>query len=162
MYDAQQTRRAAKMLKDLGTPCLIHQPNYSLLDRWIEPDLLSALEEEGMGCIVFSPLAQGLLTDKYVKGIPEDSRAARDYTFLYREDVTEDVVTKVKKLNVIARERDQTLAQMAVSWVLRQPAVTSALIGASRVSHIEDAVNALKKLSFTRGELERIDEVLSK
>jgi len=161
MYDAQQTRRAAKILKDLGTPCLIHQPNYSLLDRWIEPDLLSSLEEEGIGCIVFSPLAQGLLSDRYLDGIPADSRAAKENTFLYREDITKDVVSKVKKLNEIARERDQKLAQMAVSWVLRQPAVTSALIGASRLSHIDDAVNALKKLSFTRKELERIDGILS-
>jgi L-glyceraldehyde 3-phosphate reductase len=160
MYNPQQTHRAAKLLRDLGTPCLIHQPNYSLFDRWVEDGLLDILEEEGIGCIVFSPLDQGMLTDRYLKGIPDDSRAARPQGFLTREDVTEEKVAKVRKLNEIAKARGQSMAQMALAWVLRDKAVTSALVGASRVAQIEDCVAALTNLGFTNEELKAIDGIL--
>lgn len=159
-YNPEQTRQAAKILRKLGTPCLIHQPNYSLFDRWIEKELLGVLEREGIGCIVFSPLAQGLLTDKYLQGIPADSRAAKPHGFLRREDITDKKLAKIRQLNEMAQARGQTLAQMAIAWVLRQPAVTSALIGASRVKHIEDTVQALQQLDFSKEELARIDEIL--
>lgn len=160
-YSPEQTREAAQILRELGTPCLIHQPSYSMFNRWIEDGLLDVLEEEGIGCIVFSPLAQGLLTDKYLKGIPEDSRAAKPQSFLQPEHVTEDKLSRVRKLNEIAQARGQTLAQMAVAWVLRHEAVTSALVGASRVSQVEDNVAALDKLAFTEDELNRIEVILS-
>ncbi len=160
MYPPDLTRRAAEILRSLGTPCLIHQPNYSLLDRWIEEGLLDVLEEEGIGCIVFSPLAQGLLTNRYLDGIPEGSRAARDDSYLSRSQVTDGVVETVRRLNDVAAARGQTMAQMAVAWVLRQPGVTSALIGASRPAQIEDAVAALDRLEFSADELETIDAVL--
>jgi len=160
MYPPDLTRRAAEILRSLGTPCLIHQPNYSLLDRWIEDGLLDVLEEEGIGCIVFSPLAQGLLTNRYLDGIPEGSRAARDDSYLSRSQVTDGVVATVRRLNDVAAARGQTMAQMAVALVLRQPGVTSALIGASRPAQIEDAVSALDHLEFDPNELETIDAVL--
>ena len=160
MYNPQQTHRAAKLLRDLGTSCLIHQPNYSLFDRWVEDGLLDVLEEEGIGCIVFSPLDQGMLTDRYLQGIPDDSRAARPQGFLTREDVTEEKVAKVRKLNELAKARGQSMAQMALAWVLRDKAVTSALVGASRVSQVEDSVAALEKLEFTKDELKAIDGIL--
>ena len=159
-YNPQQTRRAAKLLRDLGTSCLINQPNYSLFDRWVEDGLLDVLEEEGIGCIAFSPLEQGLLTNRYLQGIPDDSRAAGPYGFLTREDVTEGKVAKVRKLNELAKARGQSMAQMALAWVLRDKAVTSALVGASRVSQVEDSVAALKKLEFTKDELKAIDGIL--
>ena len=159
-YNPQQTRKAAKLLRELGTPCLIHQPNYSLFDRWIEPELLDVLQHEGIGCIVFSPLAQGLLTSRYLEGISPDSRAAKKHSYLSRDEITEDKLSTVKKLNQVAGERHQTLAQMAVAWVLRKPGVTSALIGASRVEQIEDIVGALGNLEFSAQELKRIDELL--
>jgi L-glyceraldehyde 3-phosphate reductase len=159
-YKAAQTRQAAEILRDLGTPLLIHQPSYSMLNRWVEDDgLLKVLGEEGAGCIVFSPLHQGLLTDKYLKGIPTDSRAARQ-VFLKPEHVTDDVLAKVRKLSEIAQSRSQTLAQMAIAWVLRHKEMTSALIGASRVTQIEDAVGALKNTSFTKEELQKIEQIL--
>ncbi len=157
-YNAQQTRRAAGILRDLGTPCLIHQPSYSIFNRWIEEELLDTLEDEGMGSIVFCPLAQGLLTDRYLDGIPEDSRAAKAHGFLKRDRVNDEVLQKVRTLNGIAADRGQSLAQMAVAWVLRQPSVTSALVGASRVSQIEDNVGALENLEFSDEELAAIDE----
>jgi L-glyceraldehyde 3-phosphate reductase len=160
MYNPQQTHRAAKLLRDLGTSCLIHQPNYSLFDRWVEDGLLDVLEEEGIGCIVFSPLDQGMLTDRYLQGIPDDSRAARPQGFLTREDVTEEKVAKVRKLNELAKARGQSMAQMALAWVLRDKAVTSALVGASRVSQVEDSVAALEKLEFTKDESKAIDGIL--
>jgi L-glyceraldehyde 3-phosphate reductase len=129
-YPPEQTCEAVRILKELGTPCLIHQPKYSMLFRWVEEGLLDVLEEEGIGCIVFSPLAQGLLTDKYLSGIPEDSRAAKQHGFLKKEQLTEETLGKVRQLHQLAQSRGQTLAQMAIAWVLRQPAVTSALIGA--------------------------------
>lgn len=160
-YTAEQTRQAAQILKSLGTPCLIHQPSYSMFNRWIEDGLLAVLGEEGIGCIVFSPLAQGLLTDKYLNRIPEDSRAAKPWGFLQREQVTDDKISKVRRLNEFAQARGQTLAQMAIAWTLRHPEVTSALIGASRVSHIDDAVGALENKSFTNDELQTIELILA-
>ena len=159
-YKPEQTRQAARILRELGTPCLIHQPSYSMFNRWIEDGLLTVLEEEGIGCIVFSPLAQGLLSDRYLRGIPKDSRAAKPYSFLKPEQVTEEKLLKVRKLNEIARARGQTLAQMAIGWVLRHAGVTSALVGASRISQIEDSVAALKNLGFTEEELQNIDGIL--
>src|ERR1700690_1510860 len=159
-YDPAGTARAAKILRELGTPCLIHQPRYSLLDRWVEPQLLATLEQEGIGCTVFSPLAKGVLTDRYFKGTPADSRAGHDPRFLRPEDITAELLSKTKKLNEQAQSRGQTLAQMALAWVLRHGAVTSALIGASRVSQVDDCVGATRNLSFTGEELARIETIL--
>lgn len=160
-YDPEETRKAAKILNDLGTPCLIHQPSYSMLNRWIENGLTKVLQNEGIGCIVFSPLAQGMLTSKYLNKIPEDSRAANKHGFLTKDQITDDVIKKAKELNIMAQERGQSLAQMAIAWVLRLPQVTSALIGASNRNQIEDCVNATKNLSFSDEELKRIDSILS-
>ena len=159
-YDPEQTRRAAKILRELGTPCLIHQPSYNMFDRWIEDGLLDVLEEEGIGCIVFSPLAQGLLTDRYLDGIPEDSRAAKPHGYLSRDDITAERLAKIRSLNEIAQARGQTLAQMALAWNLRHAGMTSVLVGASRTRQIEDNVAALEKLEFTEEELEAIDRIL--
>jgi L-glyceraldehyde 3-phosphate reductase len=160
-YNAQDTKRASDLLKKLGTPCLIHQPKYSLMERWIEKGLTDVLKNEGIGCIAFSPLAQGLLTNRYLKGIPTDSRAGKEGTFLKREDITEDKISKIKKLNEIAAKRGQSLAQMSIAWVLRSPVITSALIGASKVTQVEDAVGTLNNLNFTVDELNSLDEILS-
>ena len=160
-YPPEQTRQAASILRALGTPCLIHQASYNMFNRWIEDGLLDALEEEGIGCIVFSPLAQGLLTDRYLSGIPEDSRAAKPHGFLKPEHLTEERLAKVRKLNEIAQTRGQTLAQMALAWNLRHAGVTSALVGASRARQIEDNVAALKNLAFTEEELKAIDGMLA-
>ncbi|CAH0120434.1 MULTISPECIES: L-glyceraldehyde 3-phosphate reductase [unclassified Paenibacillus] len=158
-YNAEQTAEAVRILKELGTPLLIHQPSYSLLNRWIEDGLQDVLEENGVGSIAFCPLAQGLLTDKYLNGIPKDSRAARN-GFLKEKDITEEVVAKAVKLQGIAARRGQSLAQMALAWVLRGGRVTSALIGASRVSQIEENVAALNNLHFDEEELREIDDIL--
>lgn len=160
-YSAEQTREASRILRALGTPCLIHQPKYSMYERWIEQDLLKVLGEEGIGCIAFSPLAQGLLTDRYLNGIPEDSRAGKANTALQRDQVTAEKVNQVRQLNDMAKARGQTLAQMALAWVLRHPGMTSALIGASKVSQIEDAVGALANLEFSGEELNKIEGVLA-
>jgi L-glyceraldehyde 3-phosphate reductase len=160
-YTAEQTRQAASILRTLGTPCLIHQPKYSMFNRWIEDGLLGVLREEGIGCIVFSPLAQGLLTDRYLSGIPADSRAAKPHGFLRREEVTEATLAKVRRLNDVARARGQSLAQMALAWVLRHPEVTTALIGASRVAQIEDGVHALANRRFANEELQAIEKALA-
>jgi L-glyceraldehyde 3-phosphate reductase len=160
-YDAEQTRQAANILRELGTPCLIHQPSYNMFDRWIEDGLLTVLEEEGIGCIVFSPLAQGLLTDKYLRGIPQGSRASKPHGFLRPADITEEKLAQVRKLNEMARARGQTLAQMAVAWNLRHKAMTSVLVGASQVSQIEDNVAALSDLGFTDEELAGIERILA-
>lgn len=160
-YSAEQTRQAVKTLRELGTPCLIHQPSYSMFNRWIEDGLLRVLDQEGIGAIVFSPLAQGLLTDKYLNGIPPDSRAAKPHGFLQTSDVTSDKITRVRRLNEIARARGQTMAQLAIAWVLRQPAVSSALFGASRVGHIEDIVAVQQNLTFSSDELTEIEAVLA-
>jgi L-glyceraldehyde 3-phosphate reductase len=154
-YSAPRTREAAIILRALGTPLLIHQPSYSMLNRWIEPDLLEVLEAEGAGCIVFSPLAQGLLTDKYLKGVPSGSRASQPGTFS-SEMLTEQVLSKVRALNQIAARRGQSLAQMAVAWTLRDR-VTSALVGASSVHQLEQNVAALDNLDFSEAELKEID-----
>jgi L-glyceraldehyde 3-phosphate reductase len=160
-YPADKTREAARRLKSLGTPCVIHQPKYSLFERWIEGEVLAALREEGIGCIAFSPLAQGMLTNKYLGGIPEDSRAAKPHGFLKPEALTDQRLSQVRRLNELAQSRGQTLAQMALAWVLRHPEMTSALIGASRVSQIEDAVGALNNLNFAHDELQRIEGILA-
>jgi L-glyceraldehyde 3-phosphate reductase len=160
-YNPEETKKAAKILKDLGTPCLIHQPKYNMFDRWIENGLLKVLKQEGIGCIVFSPLAQGMLTNRYLKNIPPDSRAAKPHGFLRKEDITPERLQKIKKLNELAKQRGQSLAQMAIAWVLRHPAVTSALIGASKVEQIDDGVGALKHLDFSDEELKRIDKILA-
>ncbi len=158
-YNAQQTAEAIKILRDLGTPCLIHQPKYSMFVRDPEQGLLDVLGKEGVGAIVFSPLAQGLLSDRYLHGIPVDSRAARG-VFLQKKDISEATLAKVRALNEIAAQRGQTLAEMAVAWVLRDPRVTSALVGASKVSQVDDNVAALKNLKFSAEELHQIDGIL--
>jgi len=158
-YPAEATRNAARILRNLGTPCLIHQPAYSLFNRWIEPELLTALREEQLGCIAFSPLAQGLLTDKYLNGIPSDSRAGKGNGFLRPEQVTAEKLVQIRGLSAIASARGQKLAQMAIAWVLRHPNMTSALIGASKISQIEDAVSALSNAEFSAEELARIDAI---
>jgi L-glyceraldehyde 3-phosphate reductase len=158
-YDHERTRRAAAILRELGTPCLIHQPSYSILNRWVEPHLLPELGRQGIGCIVFSPLAQGLLTGKYLNDIPPDSRAAKPHGFLKAAQIDAAMVAKLRALDAIAKARGQTLAQMALSWVLRQPVVTSALIGASRVSQIEECVRAVDALGFSSEELAAIDAI---
>ncbi|RIJ48635.1 L-glyceraldehyde 3-phosphate reductase [Maribellus luteus] len=157
-YPAEMAREAARILKELGTPCLIHQPKYSMFERWVEDELLDVLEHEGIGCIPFSPLAQGLLTDKYLNGIPEGSRATRE-VFLKKEHV-DSAYEKIVKLNQIALERGQSLAQMALAWVLRDKRITSVLVGASSVRQIENNVETLKKLSFFDEELAEIERIL--
>jgi L-glyceraldehyde 3-phosphate reductase len=159
-YSAEQTREAAAILRSLGTPLLIHQPSYSLLNRWIEPDLLDTIGELGVGCIVFSPLAQGVLTDKYLDGIPAGSRASR-HDSLAPESITEEKVARVRALNEIASRRGQSLAQMALAWTLRDPRVTSTLVGASSVGQLEQSVAALERLDFSADELDEIERVLS-
>jgi L-glyceraldehyde 3-phosphate reductase len=149
------------LLRQSGTPCLIHQPKYSMLNRWIEGELLDVLAAEGIGCAVFSPLAQGLLSDRYLSGIPEGSRADKPHGFLRPEQVTPDLLEKVRRLQQVAESRGQTLAQMAVAWVFRHPQVSTALIGASRVGHIEAAVEAFEQRDFTPMELEQIDSILA-
>jgi L-glyceraldehyde 3-phosphate reductase len=156
-YSAAKTAEAAKMLRDMGTPCLIHQPSYSMFNRWIEGGLLDVLGQEEIGCIAFSPLAQGLLTDKYLSGIPADSRASDAASAFRRNSLTEDNLARIRALNAIAERRGQTLAQMAIAWVLRDDRMTSALIGASKVSQIENSVAALANLDFSPEELAEID-----
>lgn len=160
-YPADLFRKAVAILKDLGTPCLIHQPRYSLLNRWIEDGLTDALREEQVGCICFSPLAGGLLTGKYLQGIPADSRAGRDPRFLKPENITADQQQKIAALGALAAERGQTLSQLSLSWVLRDKVVTSALIGASRPEQILENIKAAHAAPFTGEELRRIDEILA-
>jgi L-glyceraldehyde 3-phosphate reductase len=159
-YPADKTREASKILKSLGTPCLIHQPQYSMFERWVEDGLLDTLKEEGIGCIAFSPLAQGLLTDKYLGGIPAGSRASKAHGFLRPAHLTDEKLNKVRQLNELAQSRGQTLAQMALAWVLRHEAMTSVLIGASKVQQIEDAVATLLHLDFSTEELQQIETTL--
>ncbi len=159
-YKSEDAAKAFSILKELGTPCLIHQPKYSMFERWVERDgLLNVLESNGVGCIPFSPLAQGLLTNKYLKGIPEGSRATKG-VFLKQEQITEEVLTKVRALNAIATERNQSLAQMALAWLLKDKRVTSVLIGASSSAQLLDSVDCLKNLAFTESELKRIETIL--
>lgn len=159
-YSAKKTAEASKLLRDMGIPCLIHQPSYSLLNRWIEAELLDTLQAKGMGCIAFSPLAQGLLTDRYLNGVPADSRMNRPGGQSLKVDhVSPENVARIKGLNDIAAQRGQTLAQMAVAWVLRDPRVTSALIGASKPAQISELVGAVKNLNFDAATLSAIDEL---
>lgn len=158
-YKAPEASRAIQMLRDMGTPCLIHQPSYSMFNRWIEDGLLEVLGREGVGCIVFSPLAQGLLTERYLKGVPANSRAAKG-RFLKREHVTEEKIEKVKKLKKIADDRDQSMAELAIAWVLRDERVTSALIGASSVKQLDANVRTLQKLALSEDENSRIETIL--
>jgi L-glyceraldehyde 3-phosphate reductase len=155
-YSAQRTREAVAILRRLGTPLLIHQPSYSMLNRWIEPDLVEVLKEEGIGCIVFSPLGQGLLTDRYIKGVPDGSRASHPGS-MSQAMLTEANLAKIRALDKIAKARGQSLAQMAIAWVLRDPVVTSALVGASSIEQLEQNIAALDKLEFSAAELEEID-----
>lgn len=160
-YPADKTREAARIFREMGTPFIIHQPRYNMFDRWVEDGLLEVLEEEGIGSIAFSPLEQGLLTDKYLMDIPRDSRAAREESpFFNRDDITEDKLAKVQKLNQLAKQRGQSLAQMAVVWLLWHRNVTSVLVGASKVSQIEDDVAALEHQEFTDDELQKIESIL--
>ncbi len=161
-YDAEQTAAAAKILGELGTPCLIHQPKYSMFDRWVEDGLLDVLGDEGIGGIAFCPLAQGLLTDRYLQGIPAGSRASKPHGFLKKDDIDEHRLGQVRALGAIASQRGQSLAQMALAWVLRDERMTSALIGASRVEQIEQNVAALANLTFSAEELANIDVILSR
>lgn len=159
-YQADEAARAIKILKDLGTPCLIHQPKYSMFVRWVEAGLLDVLEQEGVGCIPFSPLAQGLLTNKYLHGIPADSRAAKPSGFLQEEEVSEEKVAKIKQLNELAQQRGQTLAQMALAWVLKDERITSVLIGVSKTTQLTDCLHSLDNLAFSSEEVSKIEEIL--
>jgi L-glyceraldehyde 3-phosphate reductase len=160
-YPADLTRQAVAILKDLNVNCLIHQPKYSMFNRWVENGLLDALEENGIGCIPFSPLDQGLLTDKYLKGIPPGSRAAKPAISLSVEDVTEQKISKAGKLNKIAAERNQSLAQMAIAWLLKDPVITSVLVGVSSAEQLDDNLKTLENLVFTDEELEKIEHILN-
>ena len=159
-YPADKTLEASEILKKLGTPCLIHQPKYSMLDRWVEPELLEVLEKEGIGCIAFSPLAQGILSDRYLKGIPDDSRAAKPHGFLQQNQITAEVQSKIIRLNELAQKRNQSLAQMAIAWLLKDSRVTSVLVGASSSEQLQNNLSTLNSLTFTSDELKYIDEVL--
>jgi L-glyceraldehyde 3-phosphate reductase len=161
-YSAKQTEEAVGILNSLGTPCLIHQPRYNMMERWVEDGLLGVLEKEGVGCIPFSPLAQGLLTDKYIDGIPEDSRMAGRSVFLRTNARTDELVDKVTKLNALANKREQTLAQMALAWLLKDARITSVLIGVSKVSQIDNSIAALEHPEFSKDELKEIDQILKK
>ncbi|WP_326818081.1 MULTISPECIES: aldo/keto reductase [unclassified Streptomyces] len=159
-YSPEQTREAARILKDLGTPLLIHQPRYSMLDRWVEDGLLTALDELGVGSIAYSPLEQGILSDRYLQGIPAGSRAAGDSPFLTPESVTPELISRLRALDKVASERGQSLAQMALAWVLRGGRVTSAVVGASSVAQLENSVDAVRHLEFSDEELARIEVLL--
>jgi len=159
-YSPDETREAARILRELGTPCLIHQPKYSMFERWVEDGLLDTLEKDGMGAIAFSPLAQGMLTNKYIKGIPKDSRAAKSHGFLQKDQITDRVIEKVKALNDIAEKRGQSLAQMAIAWLLKDERVTSVLVGASSVKQLNQNIDSVNNLHFEVFELEEIEEIL--
>ena len=159
-YPAAEAAEAIKILNILGTPCLIHQPKYSMFERWVEKGLLDVLDDEGVGCIPFSPLAQGMLTDRYLKGIPEDSRAAKATGFLQTSQITEEKLGQVKALNELALERGQTLAQMALSWILKDERITSVLVGASSAEQLADSLKCLDNITFTNAELKAIDAIL--
>ena len=159
-YNAEQTQQAVNILRELGTPCLIHQPKYSMFVRWTEEGLLDVLEDNGVGCIAFSPLAQGLLTDRYLKGIPENSRAAKSHGFLQKNDITEERLQQITALNNLAQEREQTLAQMALAWLLKDKRVTSVLVGASSVEQLLQNLESINNLDFSQNELQQIEEIL--
>lgn len=160
-YPADLAAKAIKILKDLGTPCLIHQPKYSMFERWVENGLMDVLGNEGVGCIPFSPLAQGLLTNKYLHGIPEDSRAAKATGFLQVAQITDERLSQIKRLNDLALQRNQTLAQMALAWLLKDNRVTSVLIGASRAEQLADSLKALDNIAFSADELTQIEKILA-
>jgi len=160
-YNPEMTARAAALLREMGVPLLIHQPKYNMFERTIENGLLDVLENEGVGCIPFSPLAQGLLTGRYLAGIPEDSRASKSYGFLKKESVTPETLAKVRSLADVAADRGQSIAQLAIAWVLRDPRVTTALIGASRISQLEDCMASAANTSFDQAEINRIDLILN-
>ncbi len=159
-YNAEETLKATKILKDLGTPCLIHQPRYHMMDRWVENGLLEVLENEGVGAIAFSPLNQGILTDKYLKGFPEDSRAVKDGRYLKTEQIDKILISKVNKLNEIALSRNQSLAQMAIAWLLKDARITSVLVGASKPEQLLDSLKALDNLKFSSKNLKEIENIL--
>ncbi len=159
-YPADQAAKAIAILKDLGTPCLIHQPKYSMFERWVEGGLMDVLGQNGVGCIAFSPLAQGLLTNRYLKEIPEDSRAARPTGFLKKEQITDEVLNKIRQLNTIAQRRGQSLARMAVAWLLKDERLTSVLIGVSKLEQLTDCLQALDNLQFSGEELKEIESIL--
>ncbi|HAY70600.1 MAG TPA: L-glyceraldehyde 3-phosphate reductase [Saprospirales bacterium] len=159
-YPADKALEASQILRSLGTPCLIHQPRYSMLDRWVEKDLLNVLESEGIGCIAFSPLAQGLLTDRYLQGVPDGSRAAKPHGFLKKDQITTEMLSVIKALDQIASSRSQSLAQMAIAWLLKDHRVTSVLVGASSVGQLNNNLKALDHLDFTGDELEAIEKIL--
>ena len=159
-YKPDQTKRASEILRKLGTPCILHQPKYSMFERWVEPDLLAVLEKEGIGLIAFSPLAQGLLTDRYLKGIPDGSRASKAHGFLKKNDITPEKLVKIAALNELAKKRSQSLAQMAIAWLLKDKRVTSVLVGASSVGQLKTNLATLDRLDFTPYELQEIEEVL--
>jgi L-glyceraldehyde 3-phosphate reductase len=160
-YPADKAQSAARILRELGTPCVIHQPKYSMFERWVENGLLDVVEQEGMGLIAFSPLAQGLLTDRYLKGIPEGSRASKAHGFLKQKDITPERLNTISKLNDMALSRNQTLAQMAIAWLLKDSRVTSVLIGASSTDQLKSNLDALKNANFSKEELDRIEQILS-
>ena len=160
-YDASLTGQAAQILREMGTPLFIHQPRYSMFDRWVEKGLLDELEKQGVGSIPFSPLEQGILTNKYLNGFPEDSRAVRDGRYLKTGQITPEVITKVQKLNSIAESRGQSLAQMAIAWLLKDPRVTTVLVGVSRVKQLMDNIGALEQMDFSADELREIETILS-
>ena len=160
-YSPEQTRQAAKLLRELGNPCLIHQPRYNMFDRWVEDGLLDVLTDEGIGCIAFSPLCQGILTDKYLNRIPDNSRAGKLDKLNWNDSVSQERIDRVAKLNELAQARGQSMAQLAIAWVLRQPAMTSAIVGASRPDQIESSVAALANLDFSDDELRSIDTILA-
>ncbi|HUQ64953.1 MAG TPA: aldo/keto reductase [Flavitalea sp.] len=160
-YNPEQTQKAISILKSLGTPLLIHQPKYSMFERTPEKGLLDVLEKNGVGCIPFSPLAQGMLTDKYIKGIPPDSRAAKEHGFLKTKDITSDKLHKIKKMNELAIKRGQSLSQMAIAWLMRKPVITSILIGVSSVEQLEENIATLDKIYFAKEELEVIEKILA-
>lgn len=159
-YGAEQAKKAIEILEGLGTPCIIHQPKYSMFERWVEGGLLDVLEEKGVGCIPFSPLAQGMLTDKYLKGIPSDSRAAKAHGFLKEESITQESLDKIRRLNVLAQEREQSLAQMALAWLLKDDRVTSVLLGVSRPGQLVDSLKCLGNTKFSAEELAAIEKIL--
>ncbi len=159
-YSATETEEAVAVLKQLGTPCIVHQAKYSMFERWVENDLLDVLNVKGMGCVAFSPLAQGLLTTKYLKGIPENSRAANPNGYLQTSEITDEKIQKIKALNQLAIERNQTLAQMAIAWLLKSDTITSVLVGASSVNQLNDSLGSLEKLDFTSQELNYIENIL--
>ena len=161
-YQAPEAKKAIEILKQLGTPCLIHQPKYSMFERWVEGGLLDVLEHNGVGCIPFSPLAQGMLTDKYLKGIPADSRAAKAHGFLQTSELTDTRLQQIRELNEMARQRNQSLAQMALTWLLKDKRVTTVLIGASSITQLDNNIDALNNLSFSNDELTAIENVLQK